>query len=71
MTEYVNFLKYIKLFTPKFQSDYCRYNAKLVAEAASRGHISCIDWNHQATSKWKLTHLGYDVLKAAEEVFGG
>ena len=61
MNKYISFLKYIDQNNPKFQADFCRENAKLIAEAASRGH-----YYSEATNYWKLTCKAYAILKACE-----
>lgn len=66
MNKYFNFLKYIDKNKPKFQSDFCRKNAKLIAEAASRGHITCLTYYSGVTNCWRLTCKAYDILKACE-----
>lgn len=66
MNKYLSFLKYIDQYNPKFQADFCRENAKLIAEAASRGHITALDYNGVATNRWKLTYKAYSILKACE-----
>lgn len=49
---------------PKFlQSDFARYNAKSVAEAASRGHITCV-LAGIATNKWYVTISGAELLNS-------
>lgn len=66
MNKYISFLKYIEQNNPKFQSDFCRENAKLIAEAASRGHITCLNYCSEAANYWKLTCKAYAILKACE-----
>lgn len=66
MDKYISFLKYIDENNPKFQADFCRENAKLIAEAASRGHITCLNYYSEAISYWKLTCKAYSILKACE-----
>lgn len=66
MDMYINFLKYIDQNNPKFQSDFCRENAKLIAEAASRGRITCLNYYSEAINYWKLTCKAYSILKACE-----
>lgn len=62
MGQYLEMLKDI-LFRPKhFQSDFCRYNAALVAEAASRGHISSVVQG-APKGKWFITKAGLEMLE--------
>ena len=62
MNEYIKLIKEI-LFQPRaFQSDYCRYNAYLVAEAASRGHISCVVQGERK-NRWYVTKKGLGFLR--------
>lgn len=50
---------------PRFlQSDHARYNAKFIAEAASRGHITSIIGG-VATNKWYITVGGMLILNEA------
>ena len=42
MNNYLEILYYVHTNHPKLQSDYVRYNAKKIAELASRGHITSV-----------------------------
>lgn len=44
------------------QSDFARENAFMVAEAASRGHISSV-LSGTATNAWYVTAKGFNLLK--------
>lgn len=66
MNKYLSFLKYIDQNNPKLQADFCRENAKLIAEAASRGHITAINYYNEAANYWRLTCKAYAILKACE-----
>lgn len=66
MHQYIKFLTHIRLFHPKLQADFCRENAKLIAESASRGHITSLNFWGEATNRWELTYKAYDILKACE-----
>lgn len=66
MDKYISFLKYIDENNQKFQADFCRENAKLIAEAASRGHITCLNYYSEVINYWKLTCKAYSILKACE-----
>lgn len=70
MHKYLMFLGYIDVHTPKLQSDFCRYNAKLVAEAASRGHITCF-WFDKPINKWQLTAEGFELCKYHKGIYYG
>lgn len=62
---YCNALVYIGTLRPKLQSDYCRYNSKMIAEMASRGHITCIDKTTRlAGNRWFLTSEGQDLASS-------
>ena len=70
MHKYLMFLGYIDVHTPKLQSDFCRYNSKLVAEAASRGHITCF-WFGKPINKWHLTAEGLGLYKYHKDIYYG
>lgn len=70
MHKYLMFLGYIEFNSPKLQSDFCRYKAKLVAEAASRGHITCF-WYGKPTNKWHLTTEGLDLYNHHKDIYYG
>ena len=46
----------------KLQSDFARENAFIIAEAASRGHITSV-LSDTATNSWYVTLKGYNLLK--------
>lgn len=46
----------------KLQSDFARANAFIIAEAASRGHITSV-LSGTATDAWYVTSKGYNLLK--------
>lgn len=58
MSDYIKVLQAIKSCPKTFQSNYVRNYAALVAEAASRGHISCIGVDGRNTGAWEITSLG-------------
>lgn len=64
MNQYLKMLFEIYSQPRHLQSDFARYNAKLVTEAASRGHISCI-LAGIATNKWYITISGAEFLNKA------
>ena len=70
MHKYLMFLGYIDANSPKLQSDFCRYKAKLVAEAASRGHITCF-WFGKPTNKWHLTAEGLELYNSHKDIYYG
>lgn len=49
----------------KFQSDYARANAYYVAEAASRGLVTCIQRGSNAGC-WMVTEAGVAFIERAE-----
>jgi hypothetical protein len=63
MNNLVEILLYIQEFSPKLQSDFAREEAKVVAEAASRGLISSLDFCGFATNRWHLTSKGVKLLQ--------
>lgn len=70
MHNYLMFLGYIETNTPKLQSDFCRYKAMLIAEAASRGHITCF-WFGRPRNKWHLTAEGLELYKSNKDIYYG
>lgn len=70
MHKYLMFLGYINTHPPKLQSDFCRYKAKLVAEAASRGHITCFCFG-KPTNKWHLTAEGFELYNSSKDIYYG
>lgn len=67
MSDYLKVLQAIKSCPKTFQSNYVRNNASLVAEAASRGHISCLSVDGRNAGAWEVTGSGVEFLK----VMGG
>lgn len=70
MHKYLMFLGYIGAHPPKLQSDFCRYKAKLIAEAASRGHITCFCFG-KPTNKWHLTAEGFELYNSSKDIYYG
>lgn len=64
MNQYLKFLYEVYMKPRHLQSDFARYNAKTVAEAASRGHITSLLAGGIATNKWYITSNGVGVLVA-------
>lgn len=62
MSEYLKILAAIKSCPKTFQSNYVRNNAALVAEAASRGHLSCLTVSGRNGGAWEITASGVDFL---------
>lgn len=58
MGDYLKVLATIKSCPKTFQSNYVRNNAALVAEAASRGHISSLTANGRSAGLWEITAAG-------------
>lgn len=46
----------------RLQSDFARENAFIIAEAASRGHITSV-LSGTATNSWYVTSKGFNLLK--------
>lgn len=62
MSEYLRVLAAIKSCQKTFQSNYVRNNAALVAEAASRGHLSCLSTDGRNNGAWEITAEGVKFL---------
>lgn len=62
MSEYLQVLLTLKSCPKSFQSNYVRNNAPLVAEAASRGHISCLTGSGRNAGVWEVTASGISFL---------
>lgn len=63
MSEYLKVLAALKQCPKSFQSNYVRNNSAIVAEAASRGHISCLTVNGRNAGAWEVTSSGVRFLK--------
>lgn len=63
MSEYLKVIAAIKACPKTFQSNYVRLHAALVAEAASRGHISCLTTSGRNGGAWEVTASGVRFLK--------
>lgn len=63
MDSYLAFLVSIMRMPRTFQSNHARNSAKLVAEAASRGHITCLCGKAKNTGVWQITSTGTKLLK--------
>lgn len=63
MSEYLKVLAALKMCPKSFQSNYVRNNAALVAEAASRGHLSCLTVSGRNGGAWEITASGVKFLK--------
>lgn len=64
MDDYLRILATVKSCPKSFQSDFCRGNSSLVAEAASRNHISCLGVDGRNVGCWEITASGVKFLKA-------
>lgn len=62
MSDYLKVLLGIKSCPKSFQSNYVRNNAALIAEAASRGHISCLTGAGRNAGAWEITAAGTHFL---------
>lgn len=62
MNELLSVLKEVHREPKAFQSDWARSKAKWVAEAASRGLISCLQ-NGYSRHRWMITTKGMKVLE--------
>ena len=61
MNHYLEILNYIRLTQPKLKADFVRLEAYLVAEAASRGHITTVVAG-RAAHRWYITQEGIKFL---------
>jgi molybdenum-dependent DNA-binding transcriptional regulator ModE len=62
VNEYLNVLWAIKKQAQSYQSDYVRRHIRLVNEASSRSHISCISTSGKNMGYWSLTTAGQQFL---------
>lgn len=62
MSEYLKVLLECHKHPKAFQSDYARYCAGYIAEAASRGHITSVI-NGLPTARWYVTAEGLKFLQ--------
>jgi len=62
MNDYLKLLATIKGCPKSFQSNYARNNAALVAEAASRNHLSALSADGRNNGAWEVTALGVSFL---------
>ncbi|ARV77588.1 hypothetical protein [Pasteurella phage vB_PmuP_PHB02] len=62
MNEYLKLLQFVKVSVVTFKSNYARNNAGLIAEAASRYHITCLNANGRNCGHWVLTNSGSNFL---------
>ncbi|MGL5583271.1 MAG: hypothetical protein ACRDCE_20285 [Cetobacterium sp.] len=71
MNNYLKVLKHIHANPQCFQSDFVRANAAMVAEAASRGHISCV-FDGKNVGRWRITDFGltFVTIHGVGMVFG-
>ncbi len=65
MNAYLKVLRHILLNPQSFQSDFSRKHAGLIAEAASRGHISSVIDN-KARDRWCVTSTGLAMVEGQE-----
>lgn len=63
MDEYLKVLYRIKMEPRTFKSNYARDNASEIAEAASRGHLTCLDGCGVNSGVWTVTARGVRLLK--------
>lgn len=63
MGEYMRVLATLKSCPKTFKSNYARDNAGLFAEAASRGHITCIGADGRNQGAWEISCAGLRFLK--------
>jgi len=64
LNKYLEVLRELYKQPRKLQSDFCRYNAFQIAEAASRGHIASVHGGF-AANRWSITQEGLRFLNQA------
>lgn len=62
MNKYLALLESLLRQPKMLQADYIRENSALVAEAASRGHITSLTVGAMATRQWTITQSGLNFL---------
>lgn len=62
MDDYLKLLAEIKRCPKTFQSNFARNHCCLVAEAASRGHLSCLTADGRNGGAWEVTASGINFL---------
>lgn len=62
LNKYLETLAQMMFKQYKLQSDFARENAFIIAEAASRGHITSV-LSGTATNAWYVTSKGFQLLK--------
>lgn len=63
MDEYLKVLYTMKMEPKTFKSNYARDHASEIAEAASRGHLTCLNGAGINAGVWTVTARGVRVLK--------
>lgn len=63
MDDYLKVLAHIKSYPKTFQSNYVRNNSAVIAEAASRQHITSLGVNGRSKGVWEITYAGTAFLK--------
>lgn len=67
MNHYLQVLLHIRMTPQKFQSDFSRAQARFIAEAASRGHVSCLRGGVNC-GEWYVTDAGVYFMANAKVV---
>lgn len=62
MNELIKTITGVRRYMPTFQSNFSRKKAHHIAEAASRGYITCIDTGINQ-GKWMVTQAGLKFLE--------
>ena len=62
MNQYIEVLACIRLGAVSLKSNFARYEAYLIAEAASRGHITSV-MGGRVCGSWYITEEGIKFLK--------
>lgn len=62
MNEYLKVLNSIRQQCTTFKSNFSREYASLIAEGASRGHITCLTANGRNCGVWQISAKGMKFL---------
>lgn len=62
MNEYLKLLSYVLYNTVTFKSNYARDRASLIAEACSRGHLTCLSPLGKNVGVWLVSKKGMDFM---------
>ena len=63
MNEYLKVLNSIRQQVTTIKSNFSREYASLIAEASSRGHLTCLSANGRNCGVWQISSKGMKFLK--------